>query len=255
MRTIDFSQVLFDALQYSGNDRHNITAETFAQFRDFISARLREVWESNDWPDVCVMAYFTTSQDANGVTYFTPASEAGEIIGVYNRNPHATTKATNLNYSIFNDSGTQKVALAGVVADGWYLYRKQVPKFTGDVYSPSTVYFNDVQVYFDSGSGTGAYTPVAGKPHYGNFYTCVTSSTSAGQNPNSHASYWSKSEIPYVFGAYLAWSAAANWFVSEGMMQEAAVVEGKAKELLELEYDKVLRQQNQFGRINMSQTY
>lgn len=255
MRTIDFSQVLFDALQYSGNDRHNITAETFAQFRDFISARLREVWESSDWPDVCNLAQFTTAQDANGVTYFTPASDSSEILGVYTRNPQASTKATQINYSLFRDYGSNKVAISNVLADGWYLYRKPVPQLKGDLYSSSQVYYNNAQAYFDSGSATGSFTPVAGKPHNGNFYTCVTSSTSAGQSPSTHPAYWTKVEIPYVFGAYLAWSAAANWFVSEGMMQEAAVVEGKAKEQLELEFDKVLRQQNQTGRINMSQTY
>lgn len=255
MRTIDFSQVLFDALQYSGNDRHNITDETFAQFRDFISARLREAWESNDWPDTCVMASFVTSQDGNEVSYFTPAADASEILGVYNRNPRASTKAVNIPYSIFFDGSTRKVAISGQVADGWYLYRKEAPSFSGSIYSPSVVYYQNAQSYFDSGSGAGSYIPVLGKPHKGNFYTCVPASTTAGNNPNSHPASWTKIEIPYIFGSFLSWGAAANWFVSEGQMQEASVVESKAKEVLELEYDKYLRQQNQNTRINMENTY
>lgn len=255
MRTIDFSQVLFDALQYSGNDRHNITAETFAQFRDFISARLREAWESNDWPDTCVLAQFTTSTDANSVTSFTPAANASEILGVFSRNPLASTKAVNIQYAINENAGSTRVVVAESVADGWYLYRKPVPVLNGELYSASTTYYQNVQTYFDSGSGTGSYTPVNGKPHTANFYTCVPASTTAGQNPSSHPASWTKVEIPYVFGAFLSWGAAANWFVSEGMMQEAAVVESKAKEVLEQEYDKHLRQQNQNSRIYMQRTY
>lgn len=255
MRTIDFNQVLFDALQYSGNDRHNITAETFAQFRDFISARLREAWESFDWPDTCVLAQFTTSTDANSVTYFTPAANASEILGVFSRNPLASTKSVNIQYAVYEDSGNTKIVVAESVANGWYFYRKPVPLFTGDIYSPTVTYFQNAQVYFDTGSGTGSYIPVVGKPHSANLYTCVPSSVTAGQNPNTHPANWSKIEIPYVFGSFLSWGAAANWFVSEGMMQEAAVMESKAKEVLEQEYDKHLRQQNQNSRIYMQRTY
>ena len=125
----------------------------------------------------------------------------------------------------------------------------------GDVYSPSTVYYSGVQIYFDSGSGTGTYIPVQGKPHAGNFYTCLATATTAGQSPTTHPTLWSKIEIPYIFGSFLSWAAATNWLVSEGQMQEAATIEAKAQQILEQEYDKFLRQQGQFGKINMIQTY
>jgi hypothetical protein len=53
----------------------------------------------------------------------------------------------------------------------------------------------------------------------------------------------------------MSWASASNWFVSEGQIQEAGVVEAKAKEVLEQEYDKYLRQQGQNSRINMTNTY
>jgi Fe-S cluster biosynthesis and repair protein YggX len=53
----------------------------------------------------------------------------------------------------------------------------------------------------------------------------------------------------------MAWGSAANWFVSETMINEATVIEQKAQQVLEQEYDKFLRQQAQFGKINMSRTY
>lgn len=255
MRTQNYSQILFDALQYSGNDRQNITAETFAQFRDFSNARMREAWEANNWLDVCRIIPFTTAVDVNNVTYFTPASDAGEILGVFTKNPQETTKAVQLQYQLYDSGTAKKVILNTAIVDGWYLYRIACPAITGDLYSPTVVYYQGVQVYFDAGSGTGTFTPVLGKPHTANFYTCLVASTTAGQNPNSHPSSWAKVEIPYIFSSFMAWASASNWLVSEGQIQEAVVIEEKAKQVLDMEYDKTLRQQSQFGRINMTNTY
>jgi len=255
MRTQNYSQILFDALQYSGNDRQNITAETFAQFRDFSGARMREAWEANNWSDICRIVPFTTAVDVNNVTYFTPATDAGEILGVFTKNPLETTKAVQLQYQLYDDGTAKKVILNTVIVNGWYLYRIACPAITGDLYSPTVVYYQGVQVYFDAGSGTGTFTPVLGKPYAGNFYTCLVASTTAGQNPNSHPLNWAKVEIPYIFSSFMAWASAANWLVSEGQVQESIVIEEKAKLVLDMEYDKTLRQQSQFGRINMTNTY
>ena len=255
MRTADFSKVLFDALQYSGNDRHNITAETFAQFRDFSSARMREAWESNQWADICRLSPFTASIDANNVAFFTPVEESDEILGVFSRNPQETTKAVQINYQIYDSGSVRKVIINNQLASGFYLYRKDCPSFEGELYSPSVVYYQGVQVYFDSGSGTGSYVPVLGKPYSGNFYICIVASTTAGQNPNSHPASWTKIEIPYIFSSVMSWASAANWMVSEGQIEEASVIEAKAKEVLEFEYDKFLRQQGQTSKINMTNTY
>jgi len=254
MRTQNYSQILFDALQYSGNDRQNITDETFSQFRDFTNARMREAWEANNWIDICHLIPFTASIDADNVNFFTPASDAGEILAVFSDNPQATTKAIQQQYQIYENGGTRKIIVSAALSNGWYLYRSACPMLTGDLYSPSVTYYAGVQVYFDSGSGTGSYTPVLGKPHAGNFYTCL-STTSAGQNPNTNPTLWSKIDIPYIFASFMAWAGAANWFVSEGQVQEAVTIENKAREVLDMEYDKFLRQQSQFGRINMTNTY
>lgn len=254
MRTSNYSQILFDGLQYSGNDRQNITDETFAQFRDFSNARMREAWEANNWSDICRLIPFTTTTDSNLVVSFAPTAEAGEILSVYNGNPQESTRAIQVQYSIYEEDGGRKVIVSSVITTGFYLYRIACPELTGDLYSPTVTYYTGVQVYFDSGSGTGSYTPVLGKPHAGNFYTCVTT-TSAGQNPNSHPSLWTKVNIPYIFASFMSWASAANWLVSEGQMQEATVIEGKATQVLDMEYDKFLRQQSQFGRINMTNTY
>lgn len=264
MRTIDFSQILFDALQFSGNDRNNINADTLAQFRDFAQFRLREAWESNQWTEVVRIEYFTTQNDApqagqtidtTGITYFIPNDNASEILGVWNRNPQDSTRAVQIPYSIYENGTTKKIVLGSIIKEGWYMYRLKCPQLTGDAYDPSVTYFKGSQIYFDSGSGTGALMPVLGKPHSGNFYICNVETTTAGQNPNNTPSAWTKIEIPYIFGMYMAWGAAANWFVSETLVAEAATIEAKAAMVLEQEYDKLLRQQGQFGRMNMARTY
>lgn len=255
MRTADFSTILFNSLQFSGNDRNNISDETFQQFRDFASTSLREAWETVQWSDICRIVDFTTTVDANGVGYFLPASEAGEILGVFSRNPQSSTKAVELEYGLYDDGSTKKVIINANISTGSYLYRKECPTLNGDIYNPSLVYYAGSQIYFDAGSGTGTYTPVAGKPHTGNFYTCAVANTTAGQNPNTHPASWTKIEIPYVFSSFVSWNCCAMWYASEGMMQEAGVMDGKAKLILEQEYDKFLSQQAQFGRINMYKTY
>jgi hypothetical protein len=216
---------------------------------------MREAWESNQWADICRLSPFTTSIDVNNVASFTPVAEADEILGVYSRNPQETTKAVLLSYQLYDDGSGRKIIINNQLADGYYLYRLDCPYLEGDLYSPTVVYHQGAQVYFDSGSGTGSFTPVLGKPHAGNFYTCLAATTTAGQNPNSHPTLWAKIEIPYIFGSWMSWSSAANWFVSEGQIQEAATIEAKAMQILEQEYDKFLRQQGQNGRINMTNTY
>jgi len=256
MRTQDFSNILFNALQYSGNDRNNITDETFSQFRDFASTSMREAWETVQWSDICRIVDVTATLDAvTGINYFIPATEAGEILGVFSRNPQSSTKAVELEYSIYETGAEKRIIINPNISTCSYLYRIQCPSLNGDLYNPSTVYYAGSQIYFDSGSGTGTYTPVAGKPHTGNFYTCVVNNTTSGQNPNNTPSAWSKVQIPYIFSSFMAWSSCAFWYASEGMMQEASTIEAKAKEILEQEYDKFLHQQGQFGRINMYKTY
>jgi hypothetical protein len=254
MRTIDFSQIFFNALQFSGNDRQNINTETFSQYRDFISYRFREIWESFPWTETTVLTNFNVTTE-NGVSFFIPPVEADEILGVFSKNPLTTSRLSELDYKIWQDGTVQKVVITNQLTDGWFHYRKACPELKGDLFNPNTVYFNGAQAYFDSGSNTGTYMPVAGKPHSGNFYECIVQSTNSGDSPTSAPSKWRKIDIPYNFGTPLAWGSTANWFLSEGMIQEAAAIEQKYEAAREQEYDKATRQQGQVTRMNMIRTY
>ena len=190
MRTIDFSQIFFNALQFSGNDRHNIQPETFSQFRDFANYRLREIWESFPWVETTVISNFTVTVE-NDVALFTPAADADEILGVFSKNPLITSKALDIDYKLWGDNGVQKVIVGKQMSEGWYLYRKECPQLTGEVYSPSLSggYALGSQIYFDSGSGEGRFQPKEGFPHNGNFYNCIIPAN-AGESPSSHPEKW-----------------------------------------------------------------
>lgn len=257
MRTTDFSTVLFEALQHAGGDRHNIRSETFSQYRDFINARMRQAWELHVWPDLTKVVPFTAIIDGNGVPYFEPAAEAGEIFAVYNKNPLLTTKLSQIDYYLDASTGTTRAVLSNeLVQTGFYMYRVRPVEVSGDLYNSTTVYYTGSQIYFDSGSTSGSYMPILGRPHSGNFWNCVAvGATNAGENPTTHPAKWQKVNIPYIFGPYLAWGAAADWFISEGNIESGAVIEAKANAVLDQELDKVLRQQGQLSRINVTRTY
>jgi hypothetical protein len=255
MRSIPFSQILFDAIQYSGNDRANISDETFAQFRDFLNSRLREAWESQEWKDLCRVAQFTTTVDANNVCSFIPADDVGDIFGVYNLNPLTSSRNTEYTYSLYDDGTDAKVVLeSSTIGEGWYYYRVKAPILNGVIYNPVVTYFEDSQIYFDSGSNSGTYFPVEGQPHKGNFYTCVNTA-SAGETPNSNPEKWKLEQIPYAFAHYMSWGAGANWYASEGMMQEAGTMEQKAIQVLDSEVDKIVRQQHQIPKLKFTNPY
>jgi len=255
MRITPFSQILFDALQYSGNDRNNITEETFSQFRDFINSRLREAWDSQEWQDLCRVSQFTTTVDENNVCYFIPNSDAGDILGVFNLNPLTSSRAVDYTYTLYDDGVNQKIILdSSTISTGWYYYRTKVPTLNGKLWNQTISYKPDSQVYFDSGSNTPSYFPVEGFQHTGNFYNCI-SLTSAGESPYTHPSKWSLVKIPYIFAQYLSWGAGANWFASESMMQEAGVLESKAMQLLDNEVDRISRQQKQIPKIKFTNPY
>lgn len=255
MRTINFSQVLFDAIQFSGNDRYNINTETFAQFRDFCNARLREAWEMQEWPDLCRVEQFTTQFDSAGVGYFIPAADCGEVLAVFNLNPLLSSRAVGMTYQLYENGTEQRIILEKTtITEGWYYYRTKVPVLTGEAFEAGVTYYPNSQVYFDTGSGTGTYTPATGKPHTANFYTCL-SITNVGESPNTHPAKWKLEKIPYIFGPFLAWGATANWFSAENLIQEAIVLEQKAHTMLDLETDKIARQQNQIPKLRFTNPY
>lgn len=254
MRTTHFSPILFNALQYSGQDRHIISEETFAQFRDFINERVRHAWESQDWPDLLRVVQLTVTNDGNGLVTAAIPADAGEILNCYDKDPLVSTRASELSFRLYNDGITQKLVMPSDPGTVYAEYRTKRPELVGDLYSASVAYSVGAQVYFDSGSNTGTYTPVTGKPHYGNFYNCLEATT-AGQSPSTHPAKWQIVQIPYLFASYAARGAFADWLKSELQLEAAQAAEAEAQNTLTEAIDIVLRQQKQVNRLNMNRTY
>jgi hypothetical protein len=255
MRTTHFSPILFNALQLSGQDRHIVSDETFAQFRDLITERIRMIWESNDWPDIVRFTDITSTITAvDGLVQAGIPADAGEVLTCYDRSPLASTRAMQLSFRLTDDGTTQKLTFLSDPSTVWCEYRIKRPELNGDLFSTSVAYAVGSQCYFDSGSNTGSYTPVAGKPHYGNFYTCLTATT-AGQSPSTNPEKWSIITIPYLFAGYAARGAYADWLRSELQIEAAQVAEAESEKVLADTVDIVIRQQGQVNRINMNRTY
>lgn len=253
MRTVNFSTILFEGIQLSGLDRHNIGDETFAQFRDFANQRLRMAWESQDWPDIMRVAQLTVTATTGTVTAAIPA-DAGEMLNCYDQDPLLTTKAQPLSYRIYNDGSVVKLVFGSDPSTVWGEYRVKKPELVGDIWSSALAYSIGAQAYFDSGSNTGTAIPVPGKPHYGDFYECLDATTS-GQSPSTHPAKWLKKEIPYIFGTFVSRGMFSDWLRSELQIEASQIAEQEAQGMLDLEIDKIFRQQKQSVRINMIRTY
>ena len=255
MRTTHFSPIFFNSLQYAGQDRHNISEETFAQFRDFINERIRHAWESQDWPDLIRVAQLTVTDNGLGLVTAAIPADAGEVMSCYDSDPLVSTRAGEISFRLYDDGSIQKLVFSTDPGTVFGEYRIKRPELVGDLYSPTVSYSIGSQVYFDTGSNTGSYTPVAGKPHYGNFYTCVDGPTNPGDNPTTHYYKWQLVKIPYLFAAYAARGAFADWLKSELQMEVAQVAELESQNTLVEAIDIILRQQKQVNRINMNKTY
>jgi hypothetical protein len=257
LRTVDFSTILFESLQLAGLDRWNITDETFGQVRDITNQRLRTAWESQQWPELIKIVKLTISLDANNAQVCLVPTDAGEIFDCYNDDPRVTSKAKTIPFDLYSENGSNKLLFnIEPLGDIYVRYRIKKPDLTGDLYDNTTTYYKDSQIYFDSGSNSGTYIPVSGRPHVGNFYTCIaTSNTTAGQSPSTHPALWSKIELPYIFSNYLTRAFVADNLRSELQFEAAQIAEASAEVAMDLEVDKLLRQQGQMPKLRFNSPY
>jgi len=253
MRTVDFSTVLLDAINLCGYDVSNVSDQNFRTIRQFCNQRLRMAWEAYPWTSLTVYALLPITKDANNVTSMTVPADAGEVVGVYTQNPLATTQATYVSYALTTIAGSDKIVVMTTDATGYYVeYRTKRPEIQGEMYK-SMAYAAGSYVYFDSGSNSGTYMPIEGFPHYGNFYKAKIAASSANNPTNT--TFWEKIEIPYLFGSYLSRGVYADFLRSEQQYDDSSKAENDAAGVLEMEFDKELRQQGQVRRINFISSY
>ena len=117
-------------------------------------------------------------------------------------------------------------------------YRKDIPDYTGDVFSASATYAVDDQVYYVASNGKG------------NFYKC-TAATSAGQDPDDTPSKWDLLEIPEVLFRYTVYQAYADWLISDGQQEKSVGMYALAQNELDREFDRQERQQGEIQPIRV----
>jgi hypothetical protein len=210
-------------------------------------------WEAYPWHSLTIYSELGVTKDANNVTSMTVPADAGEIVGVYSQNPLATTQAVYKTYALTTIAGVDKIVVQTTDADKyWVEYRFKRPDIQGELYK-SIPYKAGAYVYFDTGSETGTYMPIEGKPHYGNFFKAKQDVGSSITPMTS--SFWEKIEVPYIFGTYLSRGVYADFLRSEQQYEDAQKAESDASAMLEMEFDKELRQQGQIRRINFISSY
>jgi len=123
------------------------------------------------------------------------------------------------------------------MASVWVEFRKRRPELAGEPWRNDAVYTSGQQVYFVDSKEAG------------NFFVCQAE-TVAGESPESAPAKWSVVEIPYFLKGYLIQAGYADWLEADGQSSKAGVAESKAWNWLELEADKLQRQQGQVRRLN-----
>ena len=253
MKTVDFSRILNDSLQLCGLDRREFNDATFMQMRDFASTRLRIAWEHDRWPDLIRIQEVNVLEE-NDMYYCQKPTGSGEILGIWTENPLISTRGLGLDYTLYTTDTEERLVLQGQISTNVFIeYRIAPTDLFGEVWQSSTTYSVGSQCYFDAGSNSGTYQPVNGKPQVGNFYVCLTSNTNT--NPNTNTANWQKVKIPYIFGNYVSRAVFADYLRSEGQLDSARIAESEAKTFLDMEIDKIVRQQGQIQKTNFIQPY
>jgi hypothetical protein len=253
MKTVDFGRILTETIQLCGLDVSEVTVDTFIQMRDFASNRLKMAWEYDKWPDLTRYEERTVQKDSN-VSYLTKPSDASEVFAVWDRNPNETTRAMNLDFKIVHTNTEERLVFkTSVVSSAWLEYRIEPVTLTGTPWNSSITYYAGSQVAFDSGSNSGALEPVEGRPFSLKFYNCIKNNTNT--NPSTNTENWVEVKIPYIFTQYIARGVFADYLRSEGQFESAMQAEQEAKYFLDIEIDKLARQQSQVNRINFIKSY
>lgn len=251
MRTVDFSSLMFRYFQLAGLDRNAVTTANFQQFRDFATARVDDVWKSNEWPDVIrVSDPITVSTGGTGILTATLPADCGEVLSVYDQDPRLTTRARLLKYFLYDDGTTQAINMIDNVTPVYVEYRIKSPPLFGDPYSAAVAYSLGAQMYFDTSSASGSFQPTAGKIPAGNLYNCIVATT-AGQSPATTPSAWSLVEIPAIFSDFLVRACVSDFLRSEGQFEQAIVAEQEATAAMDREVDRILRSEGQVRRPNV----
>jgi len=213
-----------------------------------VGAQVLNLWDGNFYQRITYTGVAEANFTAANWGLLTPfnryiawaqawALPVGEFLAAYDRDPRVTTKTVKLPYTLSAD-GAQFTLLRHAVAYVWLAYRAPRPVLDGAALDRTLVYTAGQSAFYTA-TATGK----------GNFYVAQTTTT-AGDTPDSAPAKWSLVAIPYIFGQYLIRAGYADWLTSEGDTDKAGAMEQMAMALLEVEADKLQRQQQQTNRLD-----
>jgi hypothetical protein len=164
-----------------------------------------------------------------------PLTPIAEFLHAWDADPRVTSKLVHFSFTLSAD-GAQFSTLRHSISFVWLEFRLRRPELAGEPWNANMSYSPGQAVYFVNGAGTG------------NFFL-ANDVTGAGESPATRADLWDVVAIPYFLRGYLIEGGFADWLTSDGQDAKAARHEGMAQHYLELEADKLYRQQGQGRRI------
>jgi len=160
----------------------------------------------------------------------------GEVRRVCWKNPRTFALPGEIRFELTEQGIAVHPQAPNVV---WVEFRWRRPALKGAFWDSTLTYAVGRQVYFVTEDGVG------------NFYTCAEAAA-AGESPDTDADKWTLVPLPYIFRGYLIQAGYADWLRCNKEFAAAAMAENDATELLELEADKLQRQQKQVRRLDVA---
>lgn len=187
--------------------------------------------------DVTKFGLLTAFDRYVGYSQAWESNALGEVFyPAWDKDPRLTTKRVGLPFWL-SENGAQFTTLKSATVKVWLQFRLRRPELSGEAWDSAATYASGSQVYYLNAAMT-----------VGNFYT-ANAVTSAGESPATTPSKWDLVQIPYIFRGYLIEAGYADWLTADGQDSKGTKHEGLALGYLELEVDKLTRQQGQVRRL------
>lgn len=158
------------------------------------------------------------------------ATAIGDVKQLWDRNPRTLPRLANkVNFELCD----QGVIALGTMPIVWLEFRTVTPSFTGAVWVGGGTYQAGTQVYFQ-----------------GDYYLCMGTNV---VSPPVDAGNWKIIPVPYVISKYVASGMYADVDGKTNGSKDAFPSEAdEAYTVLQFEFDKIERQQQQNGQLNVS---
>jgi hypothetical protein len=225
MRTVTFKSVYEEVVRLAGLDPDDSGFSAARQefVADCINRRVRECWEYDFWPELCVTEART--MDANDVVAYEPTSEIalGEVEGVYDRDPFQYPDTAKRWEFVATENGIQ-VQDTSAATPVYVKYRRRPNRFTRVAWVEGTDYADGALIYYATTGECYQVQSVSG---------VLT---------------WVWVAMPYVFSAAVVQLALADYLRNTGQTERADEAQALGYKALEDAHIRSIQQQGGVSR-------